>query len=239
MKKAFTLAEVLITLGIIGIVAALTLPTLMNNVQDKVLESQRQKAASVLANGYKKMLADNAVFSISDTPLASCEEDECFSVEHKKVFRTILEGFGDVSTVAVSLPDKYIDASGNEIKAPWEEYTYVFVTPDGFIYGLSMDESDLSTSLHVYSDVNGIKNPNTVNKDLIVYNISHLDTVTDITCSVFYCGVTDSSQPCSAANLDACKTADECYSLDSSSLPPGSCLDFRNGKCSISYRCPG
>lgn len=65
------MAEVLITLGIIGVVAALTLPTLMNNVQDKVLESQRQKAASVLASGYKKMLADNAVFSISDTPLAS------------------------------------------------------------------------------------------------------------------------------------------------------------------------
>ena len=70
-QSGFTLAEVLITLGIIGVVAALTLPTLMNNVQDKVLESQRQKAASVLANGYKKMLADNAVFSISDTPLAS------------------------------------------------------------------------------------------------------------------------------------------------------------------------
>ena len=31
MKKAFTLAEVLITLGIIGVVAALTIPTLVNN----------------------------------------------------------------------------------------------------------------------------------------------------------------------------------------------------------------
>ena len=34
-KSAFTLAEVLITLGIIGIVAALTLPTLIQNIQDK------------------------------------------------------------------------------------------------------------------------------------------------------------------------------------------------------------
>ena len=33
-KNAFTLAEVLITLGIIGIVAAITIPTLINNVQD-------------------------------------------------------------------------------------------------------------------------------------------------------------------------------------------------------------
>ena len=34
-KKAFTLAEVLITLGIIGVVAALTIPTLINNYQTK------------------------------------------------------------------------------------------------------------------------------------------------------------------------------------------------------------
>ena len=30
LKKAFTLAEVLITLGIIGVVAAMTLPTVVN-----------------------------------------------------------------------------------------------------------------------------------------------------------------------------------------------------------------
>src|SRR5574344_2134144 len=38
-KKAFTLAEVLIVLGIIGIVAALTIPTLMQNSQDRQLVS--------------------------------------------------------------------------------------------------------------------------------------------------------------------------------------------------------
>lgn len=36
--KAFTLAEVLITLGIIGVVAAMTLPALINNKQNKELE---------------------------------------------------------------------------------------------------------------------------------------------------------------------------------------------------------
>ena len=33
MKKGFTLAEVLITLGIIGVVAAMTIPTLIANYQ--------------------------------------------------------------------------------------------------------------------------------------------------------------------------------------------------------------
>lgn len=37
--KGFTLAEVLITLGIIGVVAAMTMPTLINNTKNKELET--------------------------------------------------------------------------------------------------------------------------------------------------------------------------------------------------------
>ena len=39
-KFAFTLAEVLITLGIIGIVAAMTIPALMENVRDVQFRSK-------------------------------------------------------------------------------------------------------------------------------------------------------------------------------------------------------
>ena len=34
--KAFTMAEVLITIGIIGIIAAMTFPSLINRYQEKV-----------------------------------------------------------------------------------------------------------------------------------------------------------------------------------------------------------
>ena len=43
MKKAFTLAEVLITLGIIGIVAAMTLPVVIGNYQKKVTAAKVKK----------------------------------------------------------------------------------------------------------------------------------------------------------------------------------------------------
>lgn len=46
-KKAFTLAEVLITLGIIGVVAALTLPTLIQSYKKKVIETRLAKFASI------------------------------------------------------------------------------------------------------------------------------------------------------------------------------------------------
>ena len=48
MKKfAFTLAEVLITLGIIGVVAVITLPAVINNSRNKQLEAGLKRAYSV------------------------------------------------------------------------------------------------------------------------------------------------------------------------------------------------
>lgn len=47
--KAFTLAEVLITLGIIGIVSVMTMPTLINNTKNKQLETALNKSYSALA----------------------------------------------------------------------------------------------------------------------------------------------------------------------------------------------
>ncbi len=48
MKKAFTLAEVLITLAIIGVVAALTIPSVVTNTQQSEFKTGLRKAVSVL-----------------------------------------------------------------------------------------------------------------------------------------------------------------------------------------------
>ena len=47
--KGFTLAEVLITLGIIGVVAAMTMPTLINSTQGAQYKTAYKKALSVLS----------------------------------------------------------------------------------------------------------------------------------------------------------------------------------------------
>ena len=48
-KNGFTLAEVLITLGIIGVVAAMTMPTLMNSTNGAQYKTAYKKALSVLS----------------------------------------------------------------------------------------------------------------------------------------------------------------------------------------------
>lgn len=51
MKKgAFTLAEVLLTLAIIGVVAAMTVPSLMTSTEDKKLGAAAKKAYNTLQN---------------------------------------------------------------------------------------------------------------------------------------------------------------------------------------------
>ena len=59
MKNGFTLAEVLITLGIIGVVAAITLPALVANHQKQVLKTGLKKAYSRLNEAAARYHADN------------------------------------------------------------------------------------------------------------------------------------------------------------------------------------
>jgi len=56
---AFTLAEILITLGIIGVVAAMTIPTLMRNTQDAEFRSALQKEVSVISQATAMIAQDN------------------------------------------------------------------------------------------------------------------------------------------------------------------------------------
>ena len=59
MKKilAFTLAEVLVVMGIIGVVAAITIPTLSNTTNEKEVVAKVNKAASEITDAYGRARA--------------------------------------------------------------------------------------------------------------------------------------------------------------------------------------
>ena len=58
-RIGFTLAEVLVTLGIIGVVAALTIPTLITKYQEKQTVTRFKWIYSTLANAYTMAIAEN------------------------------------------------------------------------------------------------------------------------------------------------------------------------------------
>ena len=96
-RKAFTLAEVLITLGIIGVVAAMTIPTLMTKIQNRMFVAQLKKEYSTLQQGFKMMLAQEGVESLAHTQLGDKFYflggiDSYFSNEQKAVWSTYFKG---------------------------------------------------------------------------------------------------------------------------------------------------
>ena len=68
MKKAFTLAEVLITLTILGVIAALTIPNLMKNWEDQHTVSAVKEAYSILNNAIKMAVLENGPVEEWDWP---------------------------------------------------------------------------------------------------------------------------------------------------------------------------
>ena len=83
MKKGFTLAEVLITLGIIGVVAAMTMPTLINKHKEVELCTKTRKLYSniqnavLLAQKEAGVVGDNSVFF--DVTKSSAENAKRFA----------------------------------------------------------------------------------------------------------------------------------------------------------------
>lgn len=67
-RKAFTLAEVLITLGVIGVVAAMTLPTLIKNYQKKVTVERLKTVYSTISQAVKMSEIENGPISDWDLP---------------------------------------------------------------------------------------------------------------------------------------------------------------------------
>ena len=77
-RAAFTLAEVLITLGIIGVVAAMTIPTLIADYQEKQTVTQLTKAYSMLSQAVQLMYAEYGpitTWGLSKTDTGKVDED--------------------------------------------------------------------------------------------------------------------------------------------------------------------
>lgn len=68
-KNGFTLAEVLVTLGIIGVISAITLPSLLSNTTDAQIGPKLAKAASAFEQANEALLNAESVDTLSDARL--------------------------------------------------------------------------------------------------------------------------------------------------------------------------
>ena len=86
-RTAFTLAEVLITLGIIGIVAALTLPSIVSNYKKQSIEKKLAKYYSVMNQAITQSEQENGEFSTWDFTLDSHDFYDRYLAKYLKTIK--------------------------------------------------------------------------------------------------------------------------------------------------------
>ena len=175
------MSEVLVTLGIIGVVVAITLMVLIYGHEQQVRETQLEKVKSVIANAYRLMAAQQDVTDFKSLQFWNCEDFACFQREHKDVFKVVLDASNNNFSLAL-LPEMYNAAYADvvavstyrdivnsaDIDILWKECEYAFITPDGFVMGLTALDYDTKDELYVIVDINNSARPNTVGQDLYV-----------------------------------------------------------------------
>ena len=157
-KIAFTLAEVLITLGIIGIVASITLPTLIREYNKHAWVNALKQNYSMLNQGFKKMMADDGVEFIGDTETWQamysspgsyyCRQSDSISNSVCKNFYTQLGKYfkiirigkgtdtgkiGSVTSNSLYLY-KFTDNSGDKKQLPYAE-NIIYLSNGAMIWG--------------------------------------------------------------------------------------------------------
>ena len=163
--KGFTLAEVLVTLSIVGVIAALTLPSLSLNVQKQQIGPALAKAINTLEYANKLALEQNQVRRLSDL-VVSVDSGLTDEEKQKKLSESYLD---DVLVPYMKLYklSKQISYVG-AINAPGvsiQKATDVYSTPDNIFY--MVQASYVRNGISLFVDVNGSKGPNLAGRDLL------------------------------------------------------------------------
>ena len=187
IKNAFTLAEVLITLVVIGVVAAITVPSLMNTHDNYVFTSALKKDFSVLSNAFnlsKKFdYNDYEYWNHSDSNTQALYENYLYIKKYLNVIRECKDEEGcwseDITVdpkgnVANSATTKGI--GGNIVTFTLSDGTNVcldYWSQSDIISNFGVTQYLSGTPLSIWVDVNGDKKPNKMGKDVFAFVLTN------------------------------------------------------------------
>ena len=182
-KAAFTMAEVLITLGIIGIVAAMTLPSLINKAERMILTQQFKKSYANLQNAVNSVQWEHGMPYVCYVMGASKYYDtECsiFWPELLSKLRVIrICNYDDEGcSPRYKTKEEILSAGGNvdnlscSLTANLDKYYKVYTLYDGSYLLINPGSPGNSAySQWVVIDVNGEKGPNKWGYDVFWTNL--------------------------------------------------------------------
>lgn len=163
---AMTLAEVLITLGSIGIVTIMTIPILTNVAQDLQQKTSLKKAYSIITQVYTSLKNDNG-----GTIAGSCEinDSTCLTNLFKPYLKYNFEYSGIPSVT--NLPGCW---NNSEMIMTTEQKICLGLN-DGIIMVFDMEYKNCNNTTlrcgYISVDTNGLKSPNVYGKDRYLFVI--------------------------------------------------------------------
>ncbi len=178
-KASFTLSEVLITLVIIGIIAAITVPIITSNYQEEAKKSRIRKMYSTIANAMTYVKANGG-----DTDFEVIDDD---NQAMKEWFDIYLAPYLSITKVCYNTKGCWSEGKTKYLKGGY--YTWQndgvgigvnvisVVLNDGSFISMNVDQkggiySDYkvlpsqNTAMVINFDIDGAKGPNTIGKDV-------------------------------------------------------------------------
>lgn len=166
---AFTLAEVLITLGVIGIVATMTLPSLLNRANEKQWQVAYKKAYSTIQQAFLRAQENgeivDIILQVSDAGISYTSAiGENFKTLSKYIQtnKTCFENNADECWECKKGQAGYLYGTAPDWLGCRKE-SYAFIDTSGIAWHLYNN-----TEYPILVDVNGFKRPNKLGKDRFV-----------------------------------------------------------------------
>ena len=172
--NGFTLAEVLVTLGIIGVVSAMTVPTLMQNHQRKVYVTQLHKVYNELSQAVVSYTASKKAVNLKEARVGTTDGLKDFVSSQFKTVNIC----DDKATPCFA--SSYSTISGTALDTslfnPASAYSSCFTTAGGY----SICFTNITNLIAVYIDVNGAAGPNIAGRDFFKCGISTRHNLVDV-----------------------------------------------------------
>lgn len=162
-KNGFTLAEVLIILGIIGVVSAITMPTLIKHYEQHKTVNQLKKVYTMLNQAFKMSVIDNDSYENWDKPV-----DIGINAYYKKYWKPYLKVVKQCKTLiecGYLSNTPWVNANNTKKAAVYGDSDKI-VLNDGTLLIFGYYDN---VSIHV--DLNGKSKPNKYGRDYFTFHI--------------------------------------------------------------------